>query len=340
MEPVTQVLASVALARAGLNRTTRLATPILIATALAPDLDLLSSFGGADAYLNIHRTVLHSVAGGICLAMGIATAACAADRSIKRPAGAAPLGAGFALLLALAGIAFHDLLDLLNSGGVQLFWPFHPKWFAWSLVSNLDPWILALLVAGLLLPELFKLVGEEIGERKRKSPSQQRWAIAVLALISMYAVDRGALHSRAVDVLLSRTYRGAVPIAAGAFPTPMSPFDWRGVVATDNALIELEVPLGPSGPFDPEHGVVHYKPDPTSALDAAQKTTTARRFLTYAKFPIASIEKREEGFHFELRDLRFPADATTHDNLIAVVDLDTPLQVVKQEINFAPSRTR
>jgi inner membrane protein len=342
MEAVTQVLASVALARAGLNRATRFATPMLIAGALAPDLDLLSSLGGADAYLRYHRTLFHSIAGGVVVAAAIACAAVVAERSSvarARP-DATPVKFSRAFLLCLAGVAFHILLDLLDTGGVQLFWPFHPKWFAWDLAAALDPWILTVLIAALLLPELFGLVSDEIGERRRKNPARQRWAIGALALISIYCVARGALHSRAIDVISSRTYRGNISLDAGAFPSPVSPMDWRGVVSTDNALIELDVPLGASGRFDPESGVLHFKPEPSPALDAARRTAIARRFLAYARFPLAALEPREDSFHFELRDLRFPADSTSHENLIAVVDLDSQFRVLHEELRFPARRSR
>jgi inner membrane protein len=335
MEPVTQVLAASALVRTGLNRTSRIAPLVLLATALAPDLDLLSSLGGPDAYLRYHRTLFHSIAGGAVLAAGIAFGAFVLDRSLNRvrPQGR-PLSFGRAYALALIGVALHVVLDLLNSGGVQLLWPFRARWFAWSVAPDLDPWILVLLVVALLLPELFGLVSEEIGERKRKNPARRRWAIAALALLTIYMFARVALHARAVDALNSRTYRGNIALRAAAFPVSLSAFDWRGVVATDNAVIELDVPLGPAGHFDPERGEIHYKPDPSPALDAAQQTPVARRFLAYAQFPLASLEPRENAYHFELRDLRFPVDSTSHENLIAVVDLDAQLRIISEQLAF------
>jgi membrane-bound metal-dependent hydrolase YbcI (DUF457 family) len=340
MDVVTQALASVTLSRAAFARTTRFATPILLATAIAPDLDLLSSFAGADAYLRFHRTLLHSILGAVTLAAAVSALACFADRRFQRLTPAEPLRLGRAFGICLIGVAFHDVLDLADSSGVQLFWPFHSKWYAWNLTANLDPWILAVLVAGLLLHELFNLVSEEIGEQKKKQPGRKRWAIAALTIVALYIVARGALHARAVDLLESRSYRGAIPIAAGAFPTSMSPFDWRGAVSTDDALIELEVPLGPGANFDSEGGVIRYKPDPAPALFAAQKSATATRFLIYAKFPLAALQPGLDGTHFEFRDLRFPAGSASDDNLVALVVVDRELHIVREEIRFARSKVR
>jgi len=340
MDVVTQALASVTLSRAAFARTTRFATPILLATAIAPDLDLLSSFAGADAYLRFHRTLLHSILGAVILAAAVTALACFADRRFQGSTPAKPLRLGRAFGICLLGVAFHDVLDLVDSGGVQLFWPFHSKWYAWNLTVNLDPWILAVFVAGLLLHELFKLVSEEIGENKKRQSGRKRWAIAALTIVALYIVARGALHAQAVDLLESRSYRGAIPIAAGAFPTSMSPFEWRGVVATDNALTELDVPLGPKANFNSEGGVIHYKPDPTPALSVAQKSAAATRFLAYAKFPLAALQPGLDGTHFEFRDLRFPAGSASDDNLVALVVVDRNLHIVREEIRFARSKVR
>ncbi|MGC1685831.1 MAG: metal-dependent hydrolase [Candidatus Acidiferrales bacterium] len=340
MDVVTQALASVTLSRAVFARTTRLATPILLATALAPDLDLLSSFRGADAYLRFHRTLLHSLLGVLILAVIIAAGAWLADGRLWRSKSGDPLKLGQAMGICLIGVALHDVLDLVDSGGVQLLWPFHPKWYAWNLTANLDPWILAVFLGGLLLQTLLNLVSEEIGGQKRKQPGMKRWAIAALLIVAAYIFARDALHSRAVDLLESRSYRGSIPIAVAAFPTSTSPFDWRGVVAIDNALIELEVPLGPGASFDSERGVVHYKPDPTSALAAAQQSATVMRFLAFAKYPLAALHPGLDGTQFEFRDLRFTSASTSDDNLVAVVVVDWELHIVHEEIRFARSKAR
>jgi hypothetical protein len=120
----------------------------------------------------------------------------------------------------------------------------------------------------------------------------------------------------------------------------MSPFEWRGVVATDNALTELDVPLGPKANFNSEGGVIHYKPDPTPALSVAQKSAAATRFLAYAKFPLAALQPGLDGTHFEFRDLRFPAGSASDDNLVALVVVDRNLHIVREEIRFARSKVR
>lgn len=335
MEPVTHALTSIALSRAGLNRTSRFAVWILLAGGLLPDLDLLSLLFGPRFALRINGTLTHSLLGVSVLVVLIACGFWLLGK--KRPD--APIRFSRALLLAAVGAAAHLLLDLTDSYGVQLFWPFHSKWYAWFFTQMLDPWILILLIAGLLLPGLFRLVSEEIGERKRSS-APARWALASLVLLGSYIGVRGVLHVRAIDLLLSREYHGAVPLSAGAFPSSASMLTWHGVVATANTLEEVEVPFGPASYFDPDRSLTHYKPEPSPALDAAENAEVAQRFLLFARFPLAGLDKTEGGYHFELRDLCFASGPGILPALIAVVDLNSQLQVIHQEFRFEDSSSR
>ena len=111
MEPVTHALASLALGRAGVNRMTRLATPMLLISGLAADLDWLSVFRGARAFLRDHRAVTHSLAGAAVIALATAGVFWALGR--KHPS--APVQFVRALLVCGAGAAGHLLLDLCGT---------------------------------------------------------------------------------------------------------------------------------------------------------------------------------------------------------------------------------
>ncbi len=331
MDPLTHALTSVALSRAGLNKTARLATPMLVVSGLAADFDLLSYFAGPSTYFDAHRAWGHSLVGSFALAL-VVTAAFTrlANRKGERPPFARALG------LCIIGAGSHLLLDLGNRAGVQLLWPFRAKWMAWDLLRELDPWILFVLLAGLLLPGLFHLVSEEIGDR-RKGKGPHRGAIAALAIVILYIGARSVYHSRAVDLLLSREYHGAVPEAAGAFPLSTSPLSWRGVVATANTFEEIEVSFAPSSYFDPDRSLTHYKPEPSPALEAARSAPIVQRFINLAQFPLATLDRVEEGYHFELRDLRFVPSPGSLPEVVAVVDLDTSLRVTRETLQFETS---
>jgi inner membrane protein len=231
------------------------------------------------------------------------------------------------------GAGVHLLLDMLNGYGVKLLWPFNAQWFAWDLADSVDAGILFFLLAGLLLPELFRLVLDEIGSKPKKH-GRQRGAIVGLTLVGLFIAGRAFAHQRAIALLDSREYRGQVPIEAAAFPHPSNPLVWSGVVETDNALMNLEVPLGPASVFDPDLADVHFKPEQSVTLKNAISSATAIDFLSYARFPLAHVEPEGQGFQVRLRDMRFASELSGRRGIIAVIDLNAQSLVIGEHIEF------
>jgi membrane-bound metal-dependent hydrolase YbcI (DUF457 family) len=343
VEPVTHALTSLALARVGQRRLPRFGTAMLVVAGVAPDSDYASYLGGAGSFLRYDRTLLHSLLSSFVMANALAAffyfVALHRDKEASGLAGSRlpKLTFGAAFLVCAIGIAAHLLLDLVSGVGVRLFWPFRVRWFAFDLLSDFDLWILMFLIVGLLLPMLIGLVSEEIGERKKRT-SGGGSAIAALVLILAYVGARGALHSRAVDLLESHDYHGRVALAAGAFPESTSPLEWRGVVSTDNTVEELGVPFGVGREFDPEHSATQYKPDNSPALEAGEQTAAAQRFLKYARFPLASVARTGNGYQFELRDARFATDDAGPWNIMVRVRIDEDMRILEQGFLFASRR--
>jgi membrane-bound metal-dependent hydrolase YbcI (DUF457 family) len=335
MDPVTHGLLSAALDRAGLRRLNQDAMLILVISGTAADFDLLSYFGGAGAYFHYHFAVLHSILGSSLLAIAIALAFYFLKR---RPQQKAPLRFAAILLLCFVGAGVHLLFDYFGADGVQLFWPFREGWFAMDLLPQIDPWILAALAIGLLLPALFRLVSEEIGERKKKK-AVSKGAVAALLVVALYTGERGLLHQRAVQTLMSHDYHGAAPISAGAFPDSASIFLWRGVVNTANTIEQVSVPVSSSDEFRADSSLTSYKPSDSPAIDASRRAVLAAQFLRYARFPLAETQTIPNGSLITIRDLRFAQDSDSPGNLRAVIELDGELHVRSEAIEFAgPNR--
>ncbi len=316
---------------------------MLVISGVAADLDYASYFGGPAVFLRFHRTLLHSLLGSALIACLVAVAFFAVEKIRSRNFRVASsdsirpkLTFGLASLVCAIGAASHIVLDLVSGIGVQLFSPFRAGWLSWNLSTNLDPWILILLAAALLLPELLRLISEEIGERKTTSRGQRSAFIALVILV-LYVGARANLRSKAVSLLDSREYHGRPAVETGAFPLASTPLSWRGVVATDTTVDELQISLLPGSEFDPDRGLAQYKPEPSPVLEAGQRTQAARTFLAYARFPFASVERVEEGYRFELRDLRFPRSDSSPANIIVRVDFNSRLQVQREELRYASS---
>lgn len=159
-------------------------------------------------------------------------------------------------------------------------------------------------------------------------------------ILVLYVGSRATFHSQAVNLLASREYHDRPPLAVAAFPSAAAPFTWRGVVTTDATVEELPVSLLGSSEFDPDRTLTRYKPEPSAALDAGLRTSEAKTFLAYAKIPFASIIRMENGYRFELRDMRFPLDDSSPENILARADFNNSLQLLRQELRYASSSGR
>lgn len=335
MDPLTHAVASLTLSRAGFNRWTRLAPAILLVAGTAADADWIIYLFGPSAFLVGHRTVTHSFLGTVAVAL----AAAAAFTYATPRRNALRILFRQALLVSAAGAIFHLALDLCDSYGVQLLWPFSKKWFAADWLAGLDLAVLGVLLAGLLLPSLFALVGEEIGARK-KGPRGRRGAILALTALSLYVGARALLHQRAVATLEASIYRGEFPHRAAAFPEATSLFDWRGIVETESAVHETTISLGLGASPEPGAATTTFKPEPSAILEAAQKTRSAEEFLSFARFPKASVQKTADGYTVEIRDLRFAALGDTASAVMVLVEFDPQGRLLSQELRYPDRDTR
>jgi membrane-bound metal-dependent hydrolase YbcI (DUF457 family) len=325
----------VALVRATVPRAPRSAWALAAAVGAVVDADAVSAFFGSSAFLAWHRTYTHSL---------LATALLAALLSVAyRRFGAKSLQDRFpratVFVTILLVLWLHLAMDACQSEGVALFWPFSSQRIATDWLPNIDPWILGLLLAAILLPGLFRLVSEEIGARDKK-PRGQAGAIFALATILLYVGVRATLHSNAIAMLEAHTYRGQLSRRAGAFPEAASLLTWHGIVETERAVHQMPVHAGPNESFNPEGGVSLFKPEPSPALEAARNTEAAKKFLRVARFPKATIEKTETGYQVELRDLRYAAAGETQREIAVVVELDPAGKVINQELIWARDTRR
>ena len=335
MEPVTHALASLALGRAGLGRVTRRAVPMLLISGLAADLDWASYAWGAPEVLAWHRTASHSLLGAALIAGAVAAGFSLLGRRRKA---SPPVRFLPALAVCAAGAVLHLLLDICNNEGVKLLWPFSARWFAWDLAETVDPGLLLILLAGILLPGLMNLISEEIGGRAKRRPGQ-RGAIIALSLVALYMGGRALLHRRADTLLSAHIYRGEEPIHASAFPT-FSPLLWRGVVETESALHQVEVPVSPGARFDPRTARSQFKPEESPALAQAVSSDAVRAFLAYARFPLARVEPAGDGWEVRIRDLRLASAGRNSTGIVAVITMNAQEEITGSALEFESSARR
>jgi membrane-bound metal-dependent hydrolase YbcI (DUF457 family) len=331
MDPLTHALASYALKRSAFPRIPRSATVLMLIAGTCADIDYLSAYFGPSAFLKFYRTGYHSLLFALIFSLLI-TIPFLRGRLVPESKPASPF---LALVAPFSASLLHLLLDLCQSAGVELFWPFSSRRFAFDWLSSLDLWIMGILLLGILLPMLSRLVTEEIGA-KSKGPRGKVGASLSLAAVVLYIVLRFVLHGNAIAAMDSRSYRGESARRTGAFAEPGSPLRWHGIVETESALHDVEVDVGPGASFDPDAAITSYKPESSPALDAARDTAVARRFLQVARFPKATAEKTPDGTRITLRSFPYNKDAQSGWRLEAIITTDAAGKVVSQQLTWDP----
>src|SRR5437588_8462256 len=112
MDFLTHTATGLFLSRAGLNRWSPMATPILMLAANAPDIDIVTLAGGPLNYLHYHRHLTHALAAMPLMAM--------LPVILVRAAWRKPVHWVGAFFAALVAVASHLLLDLTNVYGIRL----------------------------------------------------------------------------------------------------------------------------------------------------------------------------------------------------------------------------
>jgi membrane-bound metal-dependent hydrolase YbcI (DUF457 family) len=339
LDPFTHALSSLLLARATQKRLPRWGVVMLLVAGIAPDLDSLSYIAGASAYLRFHQALLHSLPAALLLAALVALAFIALDRNRVHRLHAEnviPLRFVPAFVVCAAAITLHLVLDAASDIGFQPLWPFRTHWTAVNFLPHFEIWIVLILAGALVIPELINMVSEEIGDHHSGAPRGIIAAVVGLVALFAYIGVRALLHHQAITLLDSREYQGLAPDSVGAFPTA-SPLTWRGVVSTERALDELDVPFMPGESFDPDRAVAHNKPDDSPAFEVAQNAKAAQRFLAFARFPLASVDSTDAGTSIRFRDLRFEANDKSPDNLAVEIVINAALQPVDQAVFYNAS---
>ena len=165
MDNVTHTLFALTLARTRLGRAGRGTTAALVLASNAPDIDVVTTLGGADRYLTWHRGPTHGPLGIAGLGVVVAALVWLALRVVGRrsreaaqdssPALLKPpreSGARFGALvpICILGVLCHVLLDVPTPYGTQMLSPFDWHWFSLDWMPIIDVYLLATLAAGLV----------------------------------------------------------------------------------------------------------------------------------------------------------------------------------------------
>src|SRR5262249_46418242 len=249
----------------------------------APDIDIVWFFGGSVTGFAHHRGFTHTLLGAPVMAAITVGGIYGVYRLLRRRNWKPRLEPRWGVLFfcALLGVLIHIFQDGTNNYGVRPLAPFHPGWYSWDIVSIVDPIMLAALAMGLLVPALLGLVTEEVGAGRPRFRGRGGAIFALLVLAAVIGV-RDFEHRRAVTALNSVMYRGEDPVRVGAFPYPLNPFVWGGVIETRD-FFEIVQVNSSSGQTDPgNEAVPRFKPEETPVTLAAKQSRLGRFYLDWA----------------------------------------------------------
>jgi inner membrane protein len=216
MDNVTHSLVGALLGQMGLKRRSGLAMPTLIIAANIPDIDATCTVLGMVS-LAMRRGLTHGPLAMLLLPLALTGAMVAFDRwqarRGSRPVNRLPVRPGWLLALAYIGCLSHPLFDWFNSYGIRLLAPFSQRWFYGDALFIVDPWLLAMLIAGVWLSR----------RRSRQARSDwQRPAWTAGAAVAAYVLTNIAISAQAVTQA-----KAAVPAATMIVANPTPVTFWR-----------------------------------------------------------------------------------------------------------------
>jgi inner membrane protein len=226
------------------------------------------------------------------------------DRLVRRasrsslPSGVVPRQV---LVLAFISVLSHPILDTLNTYGVRWLMPFSGRWFYGDTLFIVDPWMWLALGAGVALSRGRRGIREHVSAGGR--PARIGLALAtayVLAMAGSAVVARRiaarelvALTGGPVDALmvapLAVTPLIRRVVASQADSYSVGTFRWLRRPHVDGASLRTYRRGRPETP----------------AVAAAAATPLGRRFLSWARFPVFSVESMGSVTLVHIVDLRY-----------------------------------
>jgi membrane-bound metal-dependent hydrolase YbcI (DUF457 family) len=308
----THTLVGLAIARTGADARIRYAAATAVIASNLPDIDILTALWGTPAYVDHHRGITHALIGIPALALLLSAV-------IRVFAG------GFRRIFALALIAMatHPLLDFANNYGWRPFAPFNDTWLYGDVLFIIDPYIDAILLAGIIAGRL--------------KPGMRRLASCVsLGLVLFYVAGRIELHHLAAVRFAAVLSQKPGVEKWAVLPGMLNPFVWQGMfqTGTETGVMSVHALRGPEGPVESvPRGPGGLEP---AALARAAGTPSAAILLRFARFLVVRGGPTEAGYRIAFLDYRFygRADGRT---LGSEVMLDASGSVTKETLSFRQS---
>jgi inner membrane protein len=292
MDNVCHTLVGAACARAGIARPTRLAAATSMIAANLPDVDVLVFATGIPS-VAFRRGWTHGILAQALLPLLLTFLMIIVGRRLARgsPPGSHESAPSFGplLLLSYVGVLSHVGLDYLNNYGVRLLMPFSDRWFYGDAVFIVDPWLWAIVGAGVIF-----------ARKGRTAVARAGLALAAVYILGML------VSARAARTIVSDEWRqlhGTRPRALMVGPVPVDPFRRAVIVDAGDEYRTGAFTWFPRRlTFDPE---TIRKGAGQAAVPPARADPRVAGILVWSRFPFWTVEPVPGGTRVTVRDVRF-----------------------------------
>ena len=267
-----------ALARAGLDRRTALATSTLVIASNLPDIDV-AVFATNTLAMSFRRGWTHGVLAQATLPIALTGAMLLYDRYRKKSSPDDRVNAGQILLLSYIGVLLHVFMDWTNSYGVRLLMPFSDRWFYGDALYIVDQWLYLTLGLGWWLA------------RTRARPA--RIGVAVAAIYVGAMLLSNVIARREVAGGLARAGRAA-DTRFMVTPVVVNPFRREVVIDLGDRYEKGNLWFEPLPHFRPGGFGVPKGFDQPDAR-AALQLPVAQAYLRWSRFPFVQVNVLTEG---------------------------------------------
>ena len=285
MDNVCHTLVGVAAARAGLNRTTALATATLAIGANLPDIDVLA-FATSVPAVAIRRGWTHGAPAQALLPIALGALMYAWGRRRNRD-----VNLGWLIALSYVGVLSHVFLDYLNSYGVRLLMPLSNRWFYGDAVFIIDPWLWLSLGLGTIF-----------AGKVRRWPARTALTLASVYIAAMLVSARAArtiVETRWVETM------GSAPLELMVGPIPINPLRKQILVDTGDTYMRGEFSWYPrSVRFEPQQLPKNHRSPLIDRARAQEPDFDA--VLRWSRFPYWRFTEDGGAIRVNLFDARFP----------------------------------
>lgn len=309
LDPLTHTLSGMAVAHMGFRQRIGWSAVLAVtAGALAPDVDSVMALWDQFAAIKYHRSLTHSVFGGLPLALMVAWPLYrwGTHKRYRDLVG-----------LVYLGILLHIALDLITPFGTKVLYPLSSTPFSWELAFVIDP----LLTMAFAFPLLVAWWQPRLASR-----AVGIGLITAIAYLGLAAGARGMTREAFTSELRQRMITAD---RVEVMPRLFSPFLWRAVAIGSDRFYYAEVTPWRGGPVDLRLYNQAIRNGYVARSDALE---SVQLFRAFARFPWAQYQQQGEEHIVEYRDLLFGAERTVHDMVLRVV-MDMSGRVKRVDFN-------